>query len=204
MKKRPPGERFEELDEMDEHLEEQEAEAPGHAAEGGPAAAVTIPVMEYEELREQAAEWKDRCLRAAADFENLRKRMEREREDIMCFANERLISELLPILDNLDRALSVSPSRESLGSIVEGVRMISRQLHGVLEQCGLEPLKTVGEPFDPNLHEAVGVLPSAQHDEGTVVAEVQKGYRLKGKVLRHSMVHVAAPRVDDDHGDGGK
>ena len=76
-------------------------------------------------------------------------------------------------------------------SILDGVRMVNRQLQYVLTGCGLEPVQAVGSAFDPQVHEAVGVLPSGDHDEGTVLAELQKGYKLKGKVLRHSMVHVA-------------
>lgn len=158
---------------------------------------VTIPVSEYEEVKAQAADFKDRWLRAAADYDNLRKRMEKEREQIMCYANERLIMDLLPILDSLDRALHTPSGAGSAQKISEGVKMIERQLTGVLEACGLEPLKAVGSVFDPNMHQAVSVLPSDAHTEGTVVGELQKGYRLKGKVLRPSMVHVAGSPVDD-------
>lgn len=152
---------------------------------------VVVPAREYEELAAQLGELKDRYLRTAADFDNYRKRVEKEREDIVCYANEKLVSDLLPILDNLERALSVDSEGANLGSILEGVRMVNRQLQSVLSGCGLEPVNAVGSAFDPQVHEAVGVLPSGDHDEGTVLAELQKGYKLKGKVLRHSMVHVA-------------
>jgi molecular chaperone GrpE len=126
-----------------------------------------------------------------ADFENFRKRVQREKEDIVCFANEKLIFELLPILDNLQRALSMELDRAGTESILEGLRMVTGQLHSILGACGLEPVDAVGGPFDPQYHEAVGVLPSDEHDEGTVISELQKGYSLKGKILRPSMVHVA-------------
>jgi molecular chaperone GrpE len=152
---------------------------------------VTIPLEEYEALVEEAARSREQYLLAVADFENFRKRVEKEKEDIVCFANERLIHELLPILDNLQRALSTVLDQAGADSILEGVRMVSTQLHSVLGACGLEPLEAVGGPFDPQQHEAVGVLPSDEHVDGTVISELQKGYRLKGKVLRPSMVHVA-------------
>jgi molecular chaperone GrpE len=152
---------------------------------------VTIPLEEYEALVEEAARSREQYLLAVADFENFRKRVEKEKEDIVCFANERLIHELLPILDNLQRALSTGLDQAGADSILEGVRMVSAQLHSVLGACGLEPLEAVGGPFDPQQHEAVGVLPSDEHVDGTVISELQKGYRLKGKILRPSMVHVA-------------
>lgn len=175
-------------------------ETQTEAAETEP---VTISREEYEDLVDQAAKAREQYLLAVADFENYRKRMEKEKENIVCFANERLIQELLPILDNLQRALSMELDQAGANSILEGVRMVSGQLHSVLGACGLEPVEAVGSPFDPQYHEAVGVLPSEEHDEGTVVSELQKGYSLKGKVLRPSMVHVAAQtsRTDGTEGD---
>ncbi|UCG38426.1 MAG: nucleotide exchange factor GrpE [bacterium] len=152
---------------------------------------VTLPRQAYDALKGEVADLKDRYLRLAADFDNYRKRVEKEREEIVCYANEKLIADLLPILDNLERALSAALDPGRVGSILEGVRMVANQLHSVLRSCGLEPVEALGSPFDPELHEAVGVLPPGRHEEGTVMAELQKGYRLKGKVLRHSMVQVA-------------
>jgi len=152
---------------------------------------VTIPREEYEALVAETARSREQYLLAVADFENFRKRVEREKEDIVCFANENLIHELLPILDNLQRALSMELDQAGVDSILEGVRMVSTQFQLVLGACGLEPVEAVGGPFNPQHHEAVGVLPSAEHDEGTVISELQKGYKLRGKILRPSMVHVA-------------
>jgi len=163
---------------------------------------VTISLEEYEELKATIEELQDLHLRVAADFDNYRKRMGKEREAIVCFANESLISDLLPILDNLDRALDSDHDGSHSGDVLEGVRMISGQLHKVLQQCGLEPVSSIGKPFDPSIHEAVGVLPSPDHEEGTVVTELQKGYRLKGKVVRPSMVHVAGDSAgNSENGD---
>lgn len=163
---------------------------------------VTLTREEYEALKAEAAQAKERYLLAVADFDNYRKRVDKEKEDLICFANERLIQEILPILDNLERALSMELSKAGTESILEGVRMVSSQLHSVLGACGLKPVEAVGGPFDPRYHEAVGVLPSAEHDEGTVISELQRGYSLKGKVLRPSMVHVAGQPSRDEKGEG--
>lgn len=166
---------------------------------------VTISREEYETLEAQAAQSKEQYLLVVADFENFRKRVEREKEHIVSFANENLIHDLLPVLDNLQRALSTELDRAGIDSVLEGVRMVNDQLHSVLGSRGLEAVMTVGDPFDPQHHEAVGVLPSEEHDEGIVVSELQKGYRLKGKILRPAMVHVAGQPsdTDSDEGDNG-
>jgi molecular chaperone GrpE len=168
-------------------------EAAGEESEdtAGGAEPVTLSREEYDALVKEAEQAKEQYMLAVADFENFRKRVQREKEDIVCFANEKLIFELLPILDNLQRALSMELDRAGTESILEGLRMVTGQLHSILGACGLEPVDAVGGPFDPQYHEAVGVLPSDEHDEGTVISELQKGYSLKGKILRPSMVHVA-------------
>jgi len=169
-------------EDMEETEEEKVEKAPP----------VILSAEEYQSLMNQIEELKDRYLRTAADFDNFRKRAEKEKENVICYANEKLIGDLLPILDNLERALAADRDGTSVEGILEGVHLVRKQLQSVLEACGLEPVEAVGTPFDPMLHEAVGVLPSAAHKEGTVVSEMQKGYKLRGKVLRHSMVHVAA------------
>jgi len=155
---------------------------------------VVLSAGEYRSLLGQIQELKDRYLRTAADFDNFRKREEKERQNIVCYANEKLVGDLLPILDNLERALAADTDGTTVEGILEGVHLVRKQLHSVLEACGLEPVEALGAPFDPMIHEAVGVLPSETQEEGTVVSELQKGYRLKGKVLRHSVVHVAGRR----------
>lgn len=163
---------------------------------------VTISREEYDALVEEAAQAREQYLLAVADFENFRKRVDKEKEDIVCFANEQLIHELLPILDNLQRALSMELDQAGADSILEGVQMVSEQLHSVLGACGLVPVEAVGGPFDPQHHEAVGVLPSEEHDEGTVISELQRGYRLRGKILRPSMVHVAGQPSGNKNNEG--
>ncbi len=163
---------------------------------------VTISREEYEALIAQAVRSREQYLLAVADFENFRKRVEKEKVDIVCFANENLIHELLPILDNLQRALSMEPDQTGIDSVLEGVRMVNDQLYSVLGACGLEPVDAVGGPFDPQYHEAVGVLPSVEHDEGTVISELQRGYSLKGKILRPSMVNVAGQPSGNNDNEG--
>ena len=163
---------------------------------------VTISGEEYEALTAQAVRSREQYLLAVADFENFRKRAEREKEDIVCFANENLIYKLLPILDNLQRALSMELDQAGIDSVLEGVRMVNDQLYSVLGACGLEPVEAVGGPFDPQYHEAVGVLPSVEHEEGTVISELQRGYSLKGKILRPSMVHVASQPSGNEGNEG--
>jgi len=162
--------------------------------ENGGEGEITISLPEYVDLKTEIEELKDNMLRAAADYDNFRKRMEKERENIICYANEQLIMDLLPVLDNLERALAGEHADAEIQSILEGVKMISGHLHEVLKKCGLETLRSAGHPFDPNIHEAVGVVEDSDHEEGIVVTEFQKGYKLRGKVLRPSIVHVSGSK----------
>jgi molecular chaperone GrpE len=137
----------------------------------------------------------DRWKRAAADFDNFRKRAAREREEYLSLANERLIKELLPILDDLERALTAAAEHEE-ATVEEGVRLVHRSLAALLEQHGLKSIDTDGK-FDPHVHEALLSQPS-EAEEGSVVDVVQKGYRLGGRVLRPARVVVAAPLPESD------
>jgi molecular chaperone GrpE len=127
----------------------------------------------------------DALQRLKAEFENSRKRWERERVRILETASERIVVDLLPVLDNLDRAL------EAEGDIHEGVRAIRDQLVAVLGKEGLLPLASDGQPFDPNVHEAVMGQPSEEHEEGTILQTFQRGYALNGKPIRPAKVVVA-------------
>ncbi|MEL3908744.1 MAG: nucleotide exchange factor GrpE [Treponemataceae bacterium] len=148
----------------------------------------------------KAKEFQDLYLRKAADFENYRKRMIREKQESIDYANGRLISDLLPIMDNFDRALSseLEEKKESIDAFVEGVNMIKGQLEGMLNRnYGLEYYKSKGETFDPNIHEAVAKAPSKDVKVQTVGEEIQKGYKLKDKVLRHAKVLVLMPEDEN-------
>jgi molecular chaperone GrpE len=125
--------------------------------------------------------------RAQADFMNYKKRAEQDREEFTRFANANLITSLLPILDDLDRALEQVPARSEKAAWVDGVRLISRKLRATLEAQGLKPIEAVGKPFDPSIHDAVR---QDKGEEGMVVEEVRKGYTLHDRVIRPSMVVV--------------
>ena len=140
---------------------------------------------ELEATRRERDEYLDALRRLKAEFENSRKRPERERARILETASERLVVELLPILDNLDRAL------EAEGDIHEGVRAIRDQLVAALGKEGLLPVASDGQPFDPNVHEAVLGQPTVEHEEGTILQTFQRGYLLNGKPIRPAKVVVA-------------
>jgi len=129
--------------------------------------------------------------RLQADFDNYRKRTQKEKVELIKYASERLVGELLPVLDNFDRAVSAAKVNPDFASFSQGVEMILRQLQTALSKEGLKAMEAVGQPFDPNLHEAVLRVASEEHPENTVVEELQKGYYLKDKVLRPCMVKVS-------------
>ena len=140
---------------------------------------------ELEATRLERDEYLDALRRLKAEFENSRKRQERERARILETASERLVVELLPVLDNLDRAL------EAEGDIREGVRVTRDQLADALGREGLLPVASDGQLFDPNVHEAVMGQPSEEHEEGTILQTFERGYLLNGKPIRPAKVVVA-------------
>jgi molecular chaperone GrpE len=144
---------------------------------------------ETEQIEEQQPAEDDRLLRLAADFENYKKRAARERQEYVQLANERLIVELIPILDDLERALSAAEEHQE-AQLEEGVRLVHRSLAGLLQRHGLTPIETEGK-FDPHVHEALLSQPS-EAEEGSVIDVVQKGYKLGERVVRPARVVVAA------------
>lgn len=149
----------------------------------------TIAVPETEASKVKEAH--DQLLRLKADFENTKKRLERDRMDAIKFANERLIAEILPIMDNLDRAMASLTEGHDPEKVQAGLKIAQGELHQVLEQHGVEIVKAMGSEFDPQLHEAVGVVEITEGKEGTVVEEIQKGYLLNGRLIRPSMVKIS-------------
>ena len=148
--------------------------------------------QEEQQAEEQQPEQDDRLLRLAADFENYKKRAARERQEYVQLANERLIAELIPILDDLERALSAAEQHEE-AQLEEGVRLVHRSLAGLLERHGVKPIETDGQ-FDPHVHEALLSQPS-EAEEGSVIDVVQKGYKLGERVVRPARVVVAAAQA---------
>jgi molecular chaperone GrpE len=144
--------------------------------------------VDVEALRAERDEYLEHLKRVAADFENYRKRAARDQESLVARAAERLVRELLPVLDDLERALHAAEQHEE-AELEEGVRLVHRQLAGALRKEGLEEIPTDGK-FDPHLHEALLAQP-AEAEEGTVIEVLQKGYRLGDRVLRPARVVVA-------------
>jgi molecular chaperone GrpE len=144
--------------------------------------------VEQEEQREEQ-EVDDRLLRLAADFENYKKRAARERQEYVAFANERLLKELLPVLDDLERALDAAERHEE-GQLEDGVRLVYRSLASLLERHGVQQIPTDGK-FDPHVHEALLAQPSENAETGAVIDVVQKGYKIGDRVVRPARVIVA-------------
>jgi molecular chaperone GrpE len=165
---------------MPEEVENQEQEA--------------VEVDETEALRNENEELIDTLQRLQAEFENYRKRAQRDQENLVARAHERLVKELLPVLDDLERALEAAEQHEE-AKLEEGVRLVHRSLAGALEREGLAEIETNGK-FDPHVHEALLTQPS-EAEEGSVLEVLQKGYRLGDRVLRPSRVVVAGPKDGD-------
>jgi len=145
---------------------------------------------ELVKAKAKAEDYYGQLQRMQADFDNYRKRTQKEKTELIKYAAERLVGELLPVLDNFDRAVSAAKVNPDFTSFSQGVEMILRQMQTALSKEGLRAMEAVGQPFDPNLHEAVLRVDSEDHPENTVVEELQKGYYLKEKVLRPCMVKV--------------
>lgn len=142
-------------------------------------------------LEEQLLEAKDRYLRQAADIENMRRRQEKDRAELLKFGTEKLLQDLLPVLDSLDKALQAAEGHSN--PVTEGVKMVHKQFATVLDQNGLKPVAANGQAFDPNLHQAIQRL-EEDVTEDTVKEEYQKGYTLNGRLIRPAMVSVSVPK----------
>ena len=141
------------------------------------------------EAQEAIAELNERIVRLTADFDNFRKRAQREKDEARQFANQGLLEKLLPVLDNFEMALTAV--KDAGPSVRDGVQMILDQLLGVLKESGVEPVDAMGHPFDPNLHEALSQEETTEVEEGTVVQQVQRGYKLNDRLVRPARVVVA-------------
>ncbi|WP_160034078.1 nucleotide exchange factor GrpE [Paenibacillus sp. An7] len=146
---------------------------------------------ETAKFKALAEENEKRYLRTQADFDNFRRRTQKEKEDLAKYATTKLITELVPVIDNFERAMSTADSNTDTDSLIKGVNMIFRQLEGVLGAEGLTVMNTVGQPFNPEFHQAIMQVESDEYEEGIVVEEVQKGYMIKDRVLRPAMVKVS-------------
>lgn len=178
----------------DERPAHENVADPSHleaSAEASQAERVNRLQAALEAKTREAESLQDKNLRLVAEFDNARKRAAREREEYTRFANESLIRELLPVLDNFDRALLAAKNEPGASAVTAGIELIQRELLRVLEKFGATPFSSVGQPFDPERHEAVARIPTTEHPEMTVVTETARGYLLNGRVLRPAMVSVA-------------
>jgi len=141
----------------------------------------------------QAAELKDRLLRAQAEWDNSRKRILREKEEAVRYAGEALLERLLPVLDNFEMGMAAAKSATDPKAIAQGLEMVLAQFQQVLRDAGVETIDAVGKPFDPHRHEALGHHESHEHPEGQVLTQMRKGYKLKDRLLRAASVFVAKP-----------
>jgi len=159
------------------------------------------------ELKKKAAErdtYLDQLLRTKAEFMNSQKRMVKESESTSQFAVQNLILDFLPELDNFDRALKLADSSKDIDKFVEGIKLIEEQLFKVLGKYGVESIETVGKPFDPNLHEAVMEEENNEMPHHTIIAEFQRGFLLKERVIRPSKVKVSKRTIEEDESDESK
>lgn len=145
---------------------------------------------ELDKANEQIAALSDKLIRNAAEFDNYKKRTSREKEDFYKSAVCETVAPLLPVLDNLERAVAAAEDSGESGSVLDGVKMVKKQFEDALKSIGVEPIEAVGEQFDPEKHNAV-MTADSDEDENTVLEEFQKGYIYRDKVVRHSMVKVS-------------
>ena len=144
-----------------------------------------------EGVAAEVEKYKDAALRARADLDNYRKRVAREKEDAIRYANNSLLESLLPILDNFELGLEAAKNTPEATGIVQGLQMVRKQLEDFLRDHGVEIVNAEGNPFDPNLHDAVAHEPSADVAEGTVIRQLRKGFKLKDRLIRPASVIVS-------------
>ena len=185
------GDRKDKAEGENSSREENGDQGEGGAAGASPEEVLLVLQAELDKAKEQAADYYGHLQRLQAEFDNYRKRTLKEKEELVKYASEQVVEALLPVLDNFERALESAKNKQDFASFAQGVEMIFRQMQNILAKEGLAPIDAVGRPFDPNVHEAVMQVDSEEYPENTVVAEVQKGYYLKDKVLRPSMVQVS-------------
>lgn len=152
----------------------------------------TKEVSDDNELQAKYDELNNKYIRLAADFENFRKRQAQEREDLLKYGAVNTLKQLIEVLDNFDRGQKAVENIEDCQKVKESFNLVMKQMKDALTKLGLEVIETEGKEFDPNFHEAVMQTPTSEHPEGTIINELQKGYKVGDKVLRASLVNVAS------------
>jgi molecular chaperone GrpE len=151
-----------------------------------------------EAEQEKGKEYLNRLKYLQADFENYRKRVEREVQEAVQRSNEKLVVCLIDIIDDLESAISAGETTENKDALLEGIKMVHKNLDRLLEKEGLERLECVGQVFNPNMHEVLAEIPTKDLESGTVIEEARKGFVFKGKVLRPSIVKIACEDSEDE------
>ena len=159
------------------------------------------PSDPVEEARAEVGRIRDQLLRTAADYDNFRKRTRRELDDAQKRGREELLRDLLPVFDNLERAVLHAGQASDAKAVADGVTMVLKQFADTLGRVGIKRVPTVGSPFDPSQHEAIQQLETDEHPAGTIVAEVQPGYAMGDRLVRAAMVVVAKPSQKNGEGD---
>ena len=182
---------------IDGRAENPENDLPA-GADAAPASESARPASPEEtiaKLQAQIDQQKDQTLRDRADLENTRKRLQREKEDAVRYANTRMLETLLPILDNFEYGMMEAKRGSENNPVLIGMSMVQKQLESFLIENGLQPIQATGQKFDPNLHEALGEEPSNDVPEGQVIRVQRKGYKLKDRLIRPASVFVSKGRV---------
>jgi molecular chaperone GrpE len=178
------------------------ARTEGGAAEGEAGPGSKEQPDPLQAAKAEAQRYRDQLLRTAADFDNFRKRSRRDQEDAARKGKESSLKELLPVFDNLERAIQSSEKAPDVKAVVEGLKLVMRQFTQSLEKMGIKRVPTVGHPFDPTQHEAIQHIESTEHAPGVVALEVQAGYLLGDTLLRAAMVAVSKGPPEGASGDG--
>jgi molecular chaperone GrpE len=176
---------------LEPHMTDQETPQPGADETQAGEELVETPesiAADRDRLLAENNDLQDALLRRAAEFDNFRKRTERERTDLCEYAAADAVAAMLPVLDDLERAVKVQTQD---AGYVKGIELIYQRMVEVLAKLGLQPIEAVGQPFDPNFHHAIEMVQTEEHEDQTVLAELLRGYTFKGRLLRASMVKVA-------------
>ena len=176
---------------MMETAEDIDPSKPAPSAPDGDGTREELGLDPVATLKSEVDQWKDSALRARADLDNFRKRMSQEMTDARKFANAALLEELLPILDNFQLGLQAAQNDEGVKNLLVGLNMVAGQLQTFLRDNGVEEIAAVGQPFDPNVHEAVGQQSSRDVPEGVVISQTRRGFKLRDRLLRPATVVVS-------------
>lgn len=164
---------------QEEQVTQEEIETPEQA------------ISEVEQLQNQIAEQKDKYLRLFADFDNYKKRTAKERLDLLNTAGKDIILSIIPVVDDFERAIANAENAKDADSVKEGMLLIRNKMFGILEQRGLKAMETIGEPFNPEKHEAITEIPAPNEEmKGKVIDQVEKGYFMNDKIIRYAKVVV--------------